>query len=302
METQLEHPFFAYFRARIHRPLLRIIAHHMIELIYLISLSLTLIDPLDEPQNFPVEERRKQFHFYDYLTITFISSHLLESFIDLFRKKGHSLSSFSFFQAYTITSCIIMAVGGLITMFSFRFLSEENHDIRANLSGNHPVNIGSTIFAYGATMSLLKPLGWFVLNRSLGPVVVCIIKVLKNAFHIFLIYSVVFVAFSTSSYFMFKPFYLHHDLYKLHQDDLVTKKGVVGAMFWRILDAGQPHYAAILRNTGNCNKNNATNEQDEIDINCLSDEFSHIMSMATWAVYQLITVILLINILIAMSE
>ena len=31
MEKELEHPFFAYFRARIHRPVLRIIAHHIID-------------------------------------------------------------------------------------------------------------------------------------------------------------------------------------------------------------------------------------------------------------------------------
>ena len=45
-----------------------------------------------------------------------------------------------------------------------------------------------------------------------------------------------------------------------------------------------------------------TNDQDEININCISNEFSHLMSMAVWAVYQAITVILLINILIAMMN
>merc|ERR1719336_2767477 len=77
-------------------------------------------------------------------------------------------------------------------------------------------------------------------------------------------------------------------------------------MFWRILDAGQPHYAAILYNTtmNDCKPkpDDNTNENDEFDINCLSDQFSHFMSMAIWAIYQLITVLLLINILIAMMN
>ena len=51
----------------------------------------------------------------------------------------------------------------------------------------------------------------------------------------------------------------------------------------------------------NCTKTN-TNDDDEYDINCISNEFSHLMSMAMWAVYQAITVILLINILIAMMN
>ena len=304
MENPLRKPesaFFAYFRTRIHRPILRIIAHHFIEVLYLLTLTFTLLDPLDEGSDTPDDQREKQYHFYDYLAIIFVASYLMESFIDLLRNNGRSLSSFNFFQLYNITSSFLLAVGGLITMISFRLLKT---DIRAQESGNHPVNIGSTILAFGATMALLKPLRWFLLNRTLGPVVVCIIKVLKDVFNIFLVFFVVFGAFSISSYFMFKPFYLHkneNSKFKLHQDDLVSLKGVFGAMFWRILDAGQPHYAAILTNTPECN-NNATNKEDEYDINCLSEQFSHVMGMAFWAVYQSITCILLINILIAMSK
>ena len=73
----------------------------------------------------------------------------------------------------------------------------------------------------------------------------------------------------------------------------------------RVLDAGQPYFAAILlNNTNNCSKDQDknTNEEDEFDVNCLSEEFSHVMSLAMWAVYQSITVILLLNILIAMMN
>merc|ERR1719400_1154704 len=102
-------------------------------------------------------------------------------------------------------------------MISFSNLDDDN---RAKLSGNHSVNVGSTILAFGATMALLKPLRWFLLNRTLGPVVVCIIKMLKDIANIFFVFFVVFGAFSISSYFMFKPFHLHNDetsKFKLHQ-------------------------------------------------------------------------------------
>ena len=300
-----ENVFFAYFRIRIHRPVLRIIAHHVIEALFLLTLTFSMLDPLDEPTE-------KKYQFYDCLTIIFVASYLMESFIDLLRNNGHSLSSFSFFQLYNITSSFLLAVGGLTSMISFAQLTTDN---RAEKSGNQAVNVGSTIWAFGATMALLKPLRWFLLDRTLGPMVVCIIKVLKDVFHFFLIFLVVFGAFSISCYFMFKPFHLHskdNPKFKLHQDDLVSLKGVFGAMFWRILDAGQPHYAAILLNynitkngsvTHDCiTRNMGTNKEDEYDINCLSEQFSHVMAMAFWAVYQSITCILLINILIAMSE
>ena len=290
-----ENVFFAYFRIRIHRPVLRIIAHHVIEALFLLTLTFSMLDPLDEPSE-------KKYQFYDCLTIIFVASYLMESFIDLLRNNGHSLSSFSFFQLYNITSSFLLAVGGLTSMISFAQLTTDN---RAEMSGNQAVNVGSTIWAFGATMALLKPLRWFLLDRTLGPMVVCIIKVLKDVFHFFLIFLVVFGAFSISCYFMFKPFHLHskdNPKFKLHQDDLVSLKGVFGAMFWRILDPGQTHLAAILINdTPEC-QNKETSTDDDYDIKCLSPQFSHVMGMAYWAAYQTITCILLLNILIAMSK
>ena len=69
-------------------------------------------------------------------------------------------------------------------------------------------------------------------------------------------------------------------------------------MFWRVFDAGQPHYAAILLNgTKICIKEGNTNKDDKFDVNCLSGQFSHVMSMAMWAIYQVrIFLILFINI------
>ena len=58
---QLEHWIFSYFRSRIHRPILRIIAYHYIEILFLVSLSLTLLDPMGG-------RGEKVIQFYDYVT------------------------------------------------------------------------------------------------------------------------------------------------------------------------------------------------------------------------------------------
>merc|ERR1712066_854214 len=150
----------------------------------------------------------------------------------------------------------------------------------------------------------MGPLRWLLLNRSLGPLVVTIIKVLKDVLFIASIYLIFFGAYAVCFYFMFEPFkQIKNGKYKLHQDDLVTGRGVMSALFWRILDPGNIHYATILSNTGVCEKKERNlNDQSEIDINCLSGEFSHVFSMAAWAIYQIITVILLLNLLIAMMN
>ena len=143
---------------------------------------------------------------------------------------------------------------------------------------------------------------WLILNRPLGTLVVTIKKVIKDVFYIFLIYLIFLFAFTVTFHFMFQPFYRNEKgNYKLHQDNLVTLRGAFDAMFWSILDPGQSDYAAVLNNTGSCYRDNSVQASD-FDFNCLSGEFSHTMSRVFWGIYQFIIVVIVINILIAMSE
>ena len=54
-----ENSCIRYYRKVMHRPVFRIVVHHFMELIFLFTLSLSCIDPLDVPNKLDV-------HFYDY--------------------------------------------------------------------------------------------------------------------------------------------------------------------------------------------------------------------------------------------
>ena len=69
-------------------------------------------------------------------------------------------------------------------------------------------------------------------------------------------------------------------------------------MYWRVFDPGQPEYVII----NNCNKTNETCPPEDVDVGMKSVEFSHFMGIVMWLSYQAITVILLLNILIAMMN
>ena len=232
--------FFHYFRTRIHRPILRMMVYHFMEVFFILCLILSLTDPLDELKG--VKKREKKLQVYDYLTMVFTASYLFESVLDLFRTKWQSLSSF--WQIYRLINSLFLAVGGLTTLIAFWLMDDDN---RAILSGNDVVNVGWTIFAVGASLSLLKPLRWFLLSKNLGPVVVCIINVLRDTAHVFLIYFVVSNAFSFSLYSMFKPFTINKGNYTLHKSDVVSFNGLLYAMYWRVFDPGHPEYATVLR-------------------------------------------------------
>ena len=92
----------------------------------------------------------------------FIGSYMLESTVDLIRNKGQSFSSF--WQNYDIVKSFLMTIGSIM------FFTCSTRESRAKYSGNAHVNLGATIFVIGATLSLMKPLRWLLLNRWLGPI------------------------------------------------------------------------------------------------------------------------------------
>ena len=77
--------------------------------------------------------------------------------------------------------------------------------------------------------------------------------------------------------------------------DLATKYGWIGAMFWRLYDPGEPDFASIRR----CKGGNCTGDPDYDDI---SLEFSHLMGVVMWAMFQGVITIVLLNLLIALMN
>ena len=314
----------AFYRRWMHRPIFRIITSIFLEVIFYTSLVLSTIDPWDV-------KGKKEIHLYDYILCVFIGSYLLEDIIDIFRRGWASLSSF--WHCYTLFTSTLLCLGQVIVAIVFHKMFAIADDDRSKRNGNHPANIGAAIFSVGATFALLKPLRLLLFHRSLGPTVVCIIKVLRDALHIFLIYLIVLCAFSIGIFSMYKPFILRdqstyntsvNDLdfsnqsisnqtdqstnnqteynYFMAEDDLKTRQGLMSAMFWLLFDPGQPGYVAIKKcgiENFTCND---TDKYEDLQINQVSMEFSHWMGYAMWASYQGITVILLINILIAMMN
>ena len=175
-------------------------------------------------------------------------------------------------------------------------------DHRAQLSGNHPVNIGMTMIAYGALMHILRVLRWFLLNKSIGPVVVCCIRVLRDVVYVFVVFIVIYLAFVLGLWFMYKPFTKagggvemgecsDKSIYCIRDESIIENEGMRGMfshIFWRVFDGDAKEDARVQ-----------PKEEFLKNSTVFSLEFSHFMGYSMWAMYQGLTVILLINILIA---
>ena len=204
---------------------------------------------------------------------------------------------------------MMLAIGYTIMGIGFMLNDDDN---RAKLSGNNFVNVGTTIFCFAVIFQLLRPLRWLLFLSSIGPVVVSCLNCLKDFFQVTILYLVILNAFAIGSFSMFKTFdqqnltsLAQQNLtltYFMHQDDFVEFKGLFGGFFWRLFDPGNPDYATINKcNPKEENKNLTDHcEYDGEDIREVSVEFSHLLGLVMWAIYQIVTVVIVLNILIAM--
>ena len=238
----------------------------------------------------------------------FILSYCLDDIYRIVRKGWANLSTF--WTGFSIFNSLLLTTGFIIFALSYKEMKDEGlRDNRAALSGNDPVNIGAALFCMGVTLQLLRPLRWFLFFGQIGPVIVSIVRCLKDFFRITLVYLVILKAFAIGSFSLFKTFDLtrHSNItssYTMHQQDLVELKGLLEGFFWRLFDPGAPEYASITRCdpslTDESDPSHCNYTGDDVEITDLSQEFSHLMGLLMWAGYQIVCVILLINILIAM--
>ena len=184
-----------------------------------------------------------EFDIQDYIFWFFIFNYLLSGLEDFWRHKLEFLSSF--WCCYTLFINVVLIAGGWI---AFRGGKYNNGDFdRAEVGGNHALNVGMTLVGYGAVMHCLRTIRWFLLHRSIGPVVVCFIQVLKDIIYVFAIFFVIYLSFALGILYMYKPFsYRGEDnskncstKYCIKEQTIKGNKGMRGIfslMFWKVFD------------------------------------------------------------------
>ena len=150
-------------------------------------------------------------------------------------------------------------------------------------------------------MSFLRPVQWLLLHRKIGPVVICIKRVMRDVVNVFIVFAIIYIAFSVGLWSMFKPFQNCKDsLYCIKEEKLTKNKGFQGVMsllFWKVFDGDFSSAEVFVNKNHSDFKMTNMNSGEEFSL-----DFSHLMGLTFFAVYQGLTVIILINILIAMMN
>ena len=281
INMKTETRFFAFFRKRMHRPIFRIISHIVLELLFLLIMTVSIFDPQDKEDTVDVTG-------VDVMTSVFVLSFFLDDVVNLCTQRLAFFSSY--WNSIFFISHSLFVIGGIMEFCGFKQLG---HDKREFIAGSHPANVGSTLVAIAATIAIWRTTRWLLLFRSFGPVIISIIRIIGDVFKLFLLFLITFVAFAIGTWSMFKNFSKgENSEYRLKESQMSSVAGMFGALFWRVFDPGQPEMAEVVRSV-----NGMESEDGETSL-----EFSHLLGITIWAAYQVTVVIILLNLLIAMMN
>jgi hypothetical protein len=193
-----------------------------------------------------------------------------------------------------LISHLLLVGGAIIATISYHLEHKASGISLADISGNNAINVGMTLLSFGAGMEFFRILRWLVLLETTGPIVLCVLRVMVDALRMVSIYVILFVAHGIAFWSLYKPFRpdpRYHNLngtnYALAEsaNALKSQRGLISTLFWRIIASAGPEMVNI--------KNNNDPEVD------FSMEFSHLMGLVLWGIYQIIIYVLMLNLLIA---
>ena len=282
---------FDYFRKRMHIPMFRMIPYFAIQVAYLILLCISIWNPADPVVAFAdLLKHGKTEHLWAaiFMIIAFIIAvnFLVDDIIHLFRPQHYQ----SFWSIFSLITHLLLVGGAFLAGVSYCGTIKKEE--LANLSGNDPVNVGMVMLSFGAGLEFFRILQWLVLLENTGPMVLCVIQVIKDALRMVSIYVILFFAHSIAFWSLYKPFREQNDSsnstnYVLVNPALKTQRGMESTLFWRIIASTDGEVVSI---------NNTRNGDD------FSLEFSHLMGLVLWGVYQIIIYVLMLNLLIAIMN
>ena len=257
----------------------------------------------EENQAANATKQARRLYHYDPATVNGIRSSMnvvfvfttmlfIDDLTDLRYKRRRYVKSF--WNPYSFANHLLMLVGLTII-----FVSDEKDLDRADISGNHPLNVGVSLTALAIGLEVFKTVRTLVLFEYLGPIVLCVTAVMKDIIRVVAVYAIIFASFTICGWSMVLPFQEAHTKHQndssfkttyrfVNESSQKTWKTLTSAYFWKIVFSDDEGGARIKKWDGK-----------DVDF---SLQFSHFIINANWGLYQITMAILMLNILIAIMN
>ena len=278
---------FSFFRKKIHTPNFRMTVYLTIQVLYLTTMLLMMWNPTNDPTK-NRKDGNTEVHLFHYIVLVVTAIFLIEGIVDFYityREKEKAKVFESFWNVWSIFLRSFLLVGLSVYLFSSEQLASTEYKNRAFLSGNDTLNWSFTLICLGVAGEFFKTLQCLLLFRTFGPLVICVITVVKDALKTVPIYVIIFSSYGLFMWGMFNPF---HQAFENNKEDIELKfdfadtdaaksrDGLFHRLFWKIL-AADPNHSGVglnkLNQTGNVTTPEATPSHD----------FAHVFILVAWA-------------------
>ena len=345
---------FMHFRLKIHTPFFRMIVFCAIQFAYLILLIVTIWDPINEMEREACEamdddtglnvgtvvdkgkknvmggackSEERDFKWYTILAVVLTVFFIIEDTIEFIVKGKHKTRS-DFFETFWIPFSLVgrtfILVGSLVAYAYFQ--TNPNNRNRANLSGNDMLNFGYTVVSIGIAAEFFKQLRFLILFEYLGPLVICLIVVIRDAMKVCMVYAIIFGTFGIAGWSLLKPFQTEDAMmttdmreegfngtrFSLASEDQEagTKRSLFQLFMWRMLSPAESNEQMFIKENKfwfSHGLHNSTHSLDGSEHEILETEdfsmsISHLALMFVWVGYQIAVAIFMLNLLIAIMN
>ena len=292
-----ESRFFQFFRRVVHTPVFRMILHDIIQWFYL-SMLLVCLWAFWQPNKTEstvmvvrIDGRQFTEHGLVITAVVFTLVFLLEEMKKMVMKGR--LFFKSFWNPFSFVSHLLLVIGSAILKIYFCYYAEGKTSDRATISGNHPISIGMTLVSISVGMEIFKKLRYMMLFHFLGPIVLCITSVFKDIVRVASIYFIIYLAMTVTLWSLLKPFQEmrpgeFHNYTLSHESELTSERELWNKMLWLMFEPDGPSSVQVV----------PAGEHPEN----WSYEFSHLVGICVWAMYQIIAIILMLNVLISIMN
>ncbi|XP_054709431.1 short transient receptor potential channel 4-like [Uloborus diversus] len=160
----------------------------------------------------------------------------------------------------------------------------------------HPILLGEGIYATASIMAFCRLMIWFQVNSRLGPLGTSVKEMIVNVAQFFMLFFIIMLAFATGLNSIYKNYKEDPSMGVEESDDnngerqpsdFVTLRSTFKTLFWAIFGMGEPDFAQIV-----VASRNESEPKEHL--------FTEGVGYSLWGFYHMVTVVVLLNMLIAM--
>ncbi|XP_077534802.1 short transient receptor potential channel 3-like isoform X1 [Haemaphysalis longicornis] len=159
----------------------------------------------------------------------------------------------------------------------------------------HPYLIGESLYAVATVLAFCRLLLWCQILKMFGPLTVSLLYMLRDVVRFMLLLGIVYFGFAAGISSIYKNYagneaILANGTTKYQPPNFTSLSRTLKYLFWALYELGTPEYADIV----------VSGDATRPGAKLITHNFTEFIGYALWGIYHIVSVVVLLNVLIAM--